>query len=315
MKISYSLYELICKRPIETKKTYTSRKGALLQVELEDGHKGYADCHPWEELGDLPLQTQLDLLKDGRCTRLTARSIHFAKADAFARSKKQNLLESRKIPMSHYLISKLDRDSLNEINSASGDGFTHFKIKLGNDIAKEEELLREIVKNFPKLKLRLDFNNKLTNEQFISFLDHWTSLHQMIDFVEDPFPFNYATWRQVQETFKVALAADEHYKAAYGHPEAAKVLIMKPAIHTLKPIDMGQRLVVTSYLDHPLGQMSAAYMASFACEEPCGLLSQHTYQSNPYAEMIEHKGPWLKGVKGHGFGFDELLKKQVFVPV
>lgn len=317
MKIRHSFYELISKRPIQSKKTYTSRRGALLQVEFEDGSMGYADCHPWEEFGDLPLQTQLDLLKNGRCTRLTARSIFFAKADAKARANRQNLLDSRKIPMSHYLISSLDKSCLEEIKDAWNNGFTHFKIKMGRDLIFEEELIKEIVRSWPQIKLRLDFNSKLTREQFILFLDRLPPTYfKAIDFIEDPFPFNYASWRHIQDTYPVKLAADEHYKEAYAHPEAAGVLIMKPAVQTLKPIDTLQKLIMTSYLDHPLGQVSAAYMASFACEDPCGLLSHHVYQANPFAEMMSpqglNQGPYLKAVSGYGWGFDDLLRKQHF---
>lgn len=320
MKIQHSFYELISKRPIQSKKTHTARQGALLQVEFDDGTVGYADCHPWVELGDLPLQTQLDLLKSGRSTRLTARSIYFAKADAEARANKYNLLASKKIPISHYLISELDPSCLDEINQAWNNGFTHFKLKLGKDLVLEETLLKEIIRSAPKAKLRLDFNSKLTQQQFISFLDRLSTVKQAIDFVEDPFPFDYVAWRQIQETYQMPLAADEHYKVAYGHPEAARVLIMKPAIQTLKPIDTAQRLIITSYLDHPLGQVSAAYMAALAKassteEEPCGLLSHYAYQANPFAQLIQHQGPYLQAAQGYGFGFDELLKKQKFVSI
>jgi o-succinylbenzoate synthase len=318
MKIRHSLYQLISKRPIHAKKTHTTRPGALLQVEFDDGTLGYADCHPWEELGDLPLQTQLELLKSGKCTRLTARSLYFAKADAKARADRRNLLDPRIIPKSHYLVTLLDETSLADIKMASEKGFTHFKLKMGNDLKREEELIRELIKLFPKARLRLDFNAKLSREEFISFLDRISSAIPSIDFIEDPFSFNYASWRQIQETFSVALAADEFYKTAYGHPEAAKILIMKPAVHTLKSISSGQRLITTSYLDHPIGQISAAYMASLAKtsldhDEICGLLSHETYEMNPFSQMIDHNGPALQAVQGYGLGFDELLSKQNFV--
>ncbi|QLH34930.1 MAG: hypothetical protein HWD61_01290 [Parachlamydiaceae bacterium] len=276
---------------------------------------GYADCHPWEDFGDFPLSTQLELLKNGKCTRLTARSIYFAKADANARANKENLLAARQIPMSHYLISYLDTSALDEMGKAFSNGFTHFKIKLGKELDREEGLLKEAIKHYPNAKFRLDFNSKLSKDQFISFLDRLSFANSSIDYIEDPFAFNYGAWRQIQETFLINLAADGHYKEAYGHPEAAKVLIMKPAIHTLKPVSTGQKLIVTSYLDHPVGQMSAAYMASFAAKEPCGLLSHFTYETNPFAQMIQHQGPWIHAVQGYGFGFDELLNKQQFLPL
>lgn len=284
MKIKHSFYELISKRPIQSKKTHTTRRGALLQVEFDDGSMGYADCHPWEELGDLPLQVQLELLKNGRCTRLTARSIFFAKADAKARANKYNLLESCKIPMSHYLISQLDETALDEIQQAWKNGFVYFKIKLGLDLEREERLIKEMVRRCPNIKLRLDFSSKLTRESFVYFLERISIALPAIDYVEDPFPFNYGAWRNIQEAFKISLAADEYYKIAYGHPEAAHVLIMKPAVQTLKPIDTLQRTIITSYLDHPIGQMSTALMASKAMiEEPCGLLSHFAYEANPFS--------------------------------
>lgn len=313
MKISHSFYELISKHPIQSKRTQTVRQGALLQVEFDEGTVGFADCHPWEEFGDLPLQAQLELLKNGKCTRLTARSLYFAKMDAKARQNKQNLLASRKIPMSHYLISQLDESCFDEIKMAWEKGFTYFKIKLGKEMAQEKQFLKEILNHWPNAKIRLDFNSKLNPEQLISFLDSVTEYKKSIDFIEDPFPFHYPSWRKIQESFQISLAADEYYRDAYGHPEAAQVIIMKPAVHTLKPVDTRQRLIITTYLDHPLGQISAAYMASLACAEPCGLLSHHVYQPNAYSDMMVQKGPYLHPIPGYGLGFDELLMKEKFV--
>lgn len=314
-KVKHSLYELVGKRNIQSKQSYASRQGALLQVEFEDGTVGYADCHPWEELGDLPLKTQLELLSTGRCTRLTARSIHYAKIDAKARANKANVLKNCKIPSSHYLISNLDSAALDEAAKAWKNGFTHIKIKLGKELNKEEELLKKLAQALPEVKLRLDFNSKLNRDQFIMFLDRISSYRDRIDFIEDPCPYDYGTWRQVQETFQVSLAADEHFKVAFGNPEAAKVLIMKPAVHCMKLIDGSQRLVVTSYLDHPIGQLGAAYIASKASDEVCGLFSHTAYESNPFIAAIKHEGPLLTSTEGTGFGFDEELKKLKFVSV
>lgn len=312
-KVRHSFYELVGKRNIQSKQSYSSRKGALLQVEFEDGSVGYADCHPWEELGDLPLKTQLELLAEGRCTRLTARSVHYAKIDAKARSNKFNVLEKCQIPSSHYFISDLDAAALEEAEKAWLSGFTHFKVKLGKELHKEEELLKSLAKKIPEAKFRLDFNSKLNRDQFITFLDRISSFKSNIDFVEDPFPFDYGAWRQIQESFEISLAADEYFKIAFGNPEAAKVLVMKPAVHCMKLIDGSQRLVVTSYLDHPIGQLGAAYIASKASSEVCGLLSHHAYESNSFSQGIQHQGPQLVSANGTGFGFDEQLQSLKFV--
>jgi O-succinylbenzoate synthase len=313
MKIKYSLYNLVGKKIIQSKKPHANRQGALLSVEFEDGSKGYADCHPWEELGDQSLKNQLDLLKSGKCTRLTARSIYFAKLDAKARLKGVNLLNANKAPKSHYLVTHLDASTKDEVKRAWDNGFTYFKFKLGDQLSTEENLVKEIVKLLPNAKIRLDFNAKIDYSQFISFLDRNDSIKNNIDFVEDPFDYDYARWKQVQETYHITLAADKFYKDAQGNPEAAKVLILKPAVHTLKPFDDTQKIIVTSYLDHPFGQMTAAYTAAKICNDPCGLLSHVAYEESPFASMIANQGPDVLPVDGSGFGFDELLKKQEFV--
>ncbi|KIC76270.1 Uncharacterized protein DB41_GL00110 [Neochlamydia sp. TUME1] len=312
MKIQHSFYELTSKQPIQSKILHSLRRGALLKVTFEEGIVGYADCHPWEELGDLPLQTQLDLLQKGKCTRLTAQSIYFAHADAKARANKRNLLEGVKIPMSHYLMAHLDASSIVNLQKAWKNGFTFFKVKLGHNLSLEKEIFAEMAHLFPNAKWRLDFNAKLNAEQFWSFMEHLPVPKTSIDYIEDPFPFIYRAWKKAFETFKVPLAADEFFKSAYGQPEAAQVLIMKPAIQRLKQVDIRQRLIVTSYLDHPLGQMSAAYIASLTTSESCGLLSHHIYQDNPFSERINNRGPFLQPVQGYGLGFDELLASQHF---
>lgn len=315
MKIGHLIYHLKGKRAIQSKETYGERKGALLKIEFSNGMVGFADCHPWKELGDFPLETQLDLLKKRRSTRLTARSLFFAKIDAKARSEKYNLLDTCKIPTSHYLISQLDENCFEEVKKAWNRGFVFFKIKLGKDLSREEGLIQEIAKYWPQAKFRLDFNAKLNPEIFKAFLSRQSKWLPSIDFIEDPFPFDYTEWRSIQERFGISLAADEFYSEALGYPEAAKILIVKPATQTVKKAHQSQKIIVTSYLDHPLGQMSAAYVASLACQDPCGLLSHLVYESNLYSQMIHHQGPFIQPVQGYGFGFDELLMKETFLAI
>ena len=59
-----------------------ARRGALIRV---DG--GFADVHPWPELGDAPLDEQLALLARGETTPLTRASLHWARVDADARAR------------------------------------------------------------------------------------------------------------------------------------------------------------------------------------------------------------------------------------
>ncbi|MCU1228491.1 MAG: hypothetical protein JWO97_1375, partial [Acidobacteria bacterium] len=71
--IRYAPYELVARRALNARATELRRRGALIEV---DG--GYADVHPWSELGDAPLDEQLAMLARGETTSLTRASLRFA---------------------------------------------------------------------------------------------------------------------------------------------------------------------------------------------------------------------------------------------
>jgi len=84
--------------------------------------------------------------------------------------------------------------------------------------------------------------------------------------------------------------------------------IHKPAVDG--PIPELPRVVVTSYLDHPIGQLGAAYAASVSkCLEPCGLLSHTAYKKNPFSERFQIVNERLvPDQSGTGIGYDDLLE-------
>ncbi len=270
------------------------REGALLSVE-----GGYADCHPWVELGDLPLQEQLKRLADGQTTRLTERSLYFAGLDREARAKKRSLFDGLAIPPSHHLLLKIT----DEIPDTS-----LFKIKMGREL-EEKEQLKMLLEKFP-CQVRLDFNARLTERAFEAFLEEMVPFLPFFDFIEDPFPFSEVAWQRLQEQYSVSLACDAGSERAIGKTKAAKVLILKPAVQAHAPFqNLSQKLVVTSYLDHPLGQLSAAYIAAQLKVATGGLCSHLVYQTNEFSEQLPQKGPFLTPPEGTGFGFDALLAK------
>src|SRR6476659_4640671 len=75
--VDFWRYELTPKRRLSAVADAGPRRGALIRV---DG--GYADIHPWPELGDLPLDEQLALLARGETPSLTASSLEVASIDA-----------------------------------------------------------------------------------------------------------------------------------------------------------------------------------------------------------------------------------------
>ena len=280
------------------------RYGALLRFQFPDGLIGYADCHPWVELGDDPLQKQLSLLSQSVTTPITERSKYFARLDAKARTKKLNIFSNLEIPSSHMLVM----DQSFDLQSVIQQGFTRIKLKV-TDTTSLKYLLPLIPDN---LKLRLDFNSKISKESFQKCLDEILPWLSKIDFIEDPFPFDSSSWKAIQQQYKVSLARD-HGSQKSLESDSHDVIIIKPAKQDVRKFEeLPKRLVITSYLDHPLGQLGAAFFAAKLAPEVdvCGLLSHCVYQTNEFSEQIENHGPYLiPPQKGTGFGFDHILSK------
>ncbi len=269
------------------------REGVLLQVTYPDGKIGYADCHPWSERGDLPLKEQLHALRNGTDTPLLTRSLHYAKLDAEARAIKKNLFEDLVIPKSHCLLSG---DELEP-------GYTHYKIK-GSD----PQRFCHLAKQDPRALFRLDFNSQGSAETVANFLHQVEPFRHQIDFIEDPFPFSHQ-WESFRQKHHITLALDLNIKnkALFQGP-----LVIKPAVED--PEEFSGPLVITSYLDHPLGQLSAAHSAAKRkTTTVCGLLSHHVYEKNLFSEQLSQVETRLVPPEGIGFGFDQLLKEQPWI--
>lgn len=314
MKIEYSFYTLT----YQTHFRSGQREGSLLRVTFDDGLQGYADCHPWTELGDLPLADQLRELQLGSGTSLTHRSLHFARIDAEARVKKKHVLEGCVVPKSHFLLPQLNAGSILFVDRALEQGFTHLKIKVHSDSSTDRKCLIELLQYVSRtsLKVRLDFNEKFTAGQFQQFAQQIAPWKRWIDFCEDPFPFAPRAWQTIQWD-DWSLACDAKAEVAISHPEAADVWVIKPAIQSETPFltPNRKRIVVTSYLDHPIGQVAAAYVAAQVPADVCGLLSHRIYQPTPFSAFLSWHGPEFQIPPGTGFGFDELLLEQPWRPL
>src|SRR5258708_24582201 len=90
-------YELAPKRRLSAIARDAPREGALIRI-----GDGFADVHPWPELGDLPLDDQLALLARGETTALTRQSLSFVSIDERARLASRSLFEGLTIPPSHW---------------------------------------------------------------------------------------------------------------------------------------------------------------------------------------------------------------------
>lgn len=304
MKIFYSSYTL------KGERGFGDRQGALLRFAFEDGKLGYADCHPWVGLGDLSLEQQLSLLSQGLLSKLTKRSLLFAKIDAEARLKGINLFSQMVIPPSHWLIS-IPGEEIPE-------QFTRIKLKVGHNPSHALSVFNSLPCH---VKVRLDFNGKLSHRDFKACIESMEAWTHRIDFIEDPFPYNSQLWNNIQQCYGVTLACDHRSELRLRNGNSHSISVLKPAIQDerifLHKEGLMHRLVVTSYLDHPLGQLAAAYIAAQLSSQftdkmdICGLASHTVYHTNVFSEQLQMQGAVLIPPEGGtGFGFDDILEKQ-----
>lgn len=267
----YSEYALRPRRALSTIASPGLRRGALIRV-----GNGFADVHPWPELGDVQLDEQLALLARGETTPLTTRSLAMARSDGEARARGVSLFDGLAIPASHWP---------------------------GEDPPPEFDTvkLKGIERIPPRVRLRIDFNATLRPEEFLLIAEGLPS--DRVDFVEDPCPYDPDVWAALREQTGLRLALDRT-----NAEDGVDVLVVKPAIQDVPKTK--KEIVITSYMDHPVGQLHAAAIAArSATSARCGLVTHVLFERNEFSERLELDGARLRAPRGTGIGFDDLLER------
>jgi O-succinylbenzoate synthase len=295
--IWYWPYELTPRRSLGILGGKVPRRGALIRVD-----EGFADVHPWPEVGHQPLEDQLELLGRGETTPLTAQSLRMAQLDAQARAAGRSLFDGLRIPDSHFLITGSVRD--HDLPAIEQAGFRKVKIKTGGDPSSMPSL-------GTRMKLRLDFNASLTADSLRRFLEEARQAIVAIDFLEDPTPYDARLWEDLARRYGCRFAAD-----MVNGGRGVAVRVVKPAWRSEQTLlDTTQEIVFTSAMDHPVGQMGAAFIAARTAKKlagrvvECGLLTHELFETTEFSERIVTKGPRLEPPSGSGIGFDDLLLK------
>jgi len=283
--------------------------GVLIRV-----GEGYGCIHPWPELGDPPLEKCLADLAGARRWPVVRRAIRCAEYDAAARSREESLFEEMEVPRSHATLPLADVAVAEQAVEA---GFTHLKLKCGRDAGKERACIEAIADAHPTVRWRLDFNETLEPPGLIEWLGGLSDgALRTLDFIEDPSPFSESAWEQLFRHLRIPLAVD---REAAPHRKAAQVCVIKPAIDEPwmlgeAALMNGQRLVVTSYMDHPLGQAFAAWEAArLGLQFPgqpgvCGLRTDVLFKPDAFTELMGGWSPEFTPPPGTGLGFDDLLE-------
>jgi o-succinylbenzoate synthase len=270
MSIHVHRYELVPRRALGGVALPGVRHGALLRV---DG--GFADLHPWPELGDVALEEQLARLERGVPAPQTLVALGHASVDAAARERGESLFAGLEVPASHWSGADAPPE------------FDTVKVKGMQEVDE-------------RLRMRIDFNAQLSAREFFQLAR--TLPAGRIDFIEDPCPYDEQVWSRLRRETGLRLALDRF-------DGVADVLVHKPALQARFPATDAE-VVVTSYMDHPVGQVTAAYVAaSHKVSQRCGLMTHVLFEENAFSARLRCDGARLLAPEGTGIGFDDLLEE------
>lgn len=287
--IFYHRYELKSAGSLNAKSGRTSFEGSLIRSE-----DGVGCLHPWPELGDATLDEQLKQAAAGNFTPQFSRALDCCRADGIARRAGVSLFAGKTIPLSHATLPQTP--SINELEALAAEGFEAVKIKWLNDFLLKES----------PLKLRIDFNAALSADQFLRVIHKLpATIKARIDFVEDPCDYDPAVWTKLAQETQLNLALD---RTADENPNFIQV--WKPALGSQPAPNRAGRIITTSYMDHAVGQMFAAWeAANLASNELCGLLTHKLFEQDAFFQQVRSIGPQLLAPKGTGLGFDDLIER------
>jgi O-succinylbenzoate synthase len=319
MEIQWSRYQLNPRRALNSLTGPTPREGCLIRVRDGLGNFGYADLHPWPELGDTRLDEQLLQLKQGLKSSQIEQAIAMALRDADCRRQKKSFLDFGEPLKNNFLISDLGQINDNLFTQLQNEKFSTVKLKVGRNQSLDFESVNHTAA--AGFRIRLDYNgcsSPVALENFFSKLS--ADVLAQIEYVEDPFPYSEKAWARISDIVPLALD-NEFCRVPWEqlNSSAFDVLIIKPAkLNPLKAIELCQKwklkFAVTSYLDHPVGVIHAYDWAlrlykdygSMALDPGC--LTVNHYESNSFAAAIETSGPFILKNSGFGCGFDHLFE-------
>jgi o-succinylbenzoate synthase len=313
------------------------RPGALLRLRFKDGATGFADLCPFPQFGDRELSDELQTLKhllggqERPPSRLLQQSLLCARWDADARAKGLRLTDGPRIK-NHLLIrSLLDLDVPALLKTVSQE-FRTLKIKLGQELELETAMLMSLLERLPPdIRVRLDFNSRLTPDRFLRWTDHLhrgieSTLALNIEWIEDPVPYDPVVWRALKEKTPWALAVDFGLEAHDFELGGAAVLVLKPAIQNVDQVldktkHAGLDYSVTHYMDFAFGQMYAYARAQSLWRElgprlrVCGLQDRDIHVRSEFQGLIQNQGDEIIPPPGLGLGFDQALDDETWSPL
>ena len=306
--IYYWKYSIKANKKLNAVSSRREFEGALLRI-----GEGFACLHPWPELGDSDLEGLLMEFRGNELVSDMARgAFRMARVDGAARKAGESLIDSvkRYIPESH---ATLPECSMSVVEESVRRGYNMIKLKGDRLFAGQLKSLEEIARRWPQLSWRIDFNEVLTSEETIGLSQRLSRyLRGRIDFLEDPCPWSREEWGRIRKRSGLNLARD---RGSHNLEDDERILVVKPVRTDIKVEGLkGKTLVVTSNMDHPLGQCFAAQQAGKLGMEGVrlsigGLQTHGLFEPDQFTERLGVAGPTFTAPGGAGLGFDDLLEK------
>jgi o-succinylbenzoate synthase len=297
--VTYSKYKYPFITPILTSKsTLNFREGIILKLETEEGYFSFGEASPLPDFGSESIEEAEACLKkivglmssnilpknfekvepwlnDFRLTPTIRFAFEQALFELFLKntSIQMNYNSEANIPVNALLNIKTKEITLNEVSEKINNSFDTIKFKTGvNSFENEFEVLKEVRKQFPELKLRLDVNGKWDIETALKSFSKLEELN--IEYVEQPVK-NLEDLIHVTKNSSVPIAADESVRTIEDATRiikngSIKFLVIKPMLlggffNTKKILELAKgkcEIIISSSLETNLGFRFLTFIAS-----------------------------------------------------
>lgn len=283
-KIECSPYTLSSSRTLN-RFAKSSVEGYLLRFHFSNDLVGYSSLQSWPQLGDHSVKEEIEALQQKQPFNLGRHALAFAAKDAKARASKVKLYTHLTDIKNHFTLGMLEKVNIPE-------AFDTVKIKVNETslaILKNENWLKQY-------KLRIDFNGLPISYQMAkNCLSDYN-----VDFFEDP---------EMQTHDGFCVFWDENKKDTFNH-------IIKPA---KEEATNANRVIFTSYMDHPVNQIHAAIVANEYYQlypnkkEICGLRTDLLFSDSTYLDYFnKNTNTLVLNDDGYGIGFTTLLERETW---
>ena len=270
------------------------KKGVLIKIEDDFGNYGISELSTWPEFGDLDLNDEISIQG-----KLYQQAIGRAEIDLEARKNKIKLI-TEKPTLNNILISDFKSCS-QKLNPA-----LTYKIKGNREIASLAEFLNS--KADQVFKFRIDFNYSLNEIEFSKWFDLLDKKTiDKIEYVEDPFIFNFGRWTFWNQKIKLALDWDQTGVANWDYR------ILKPTRDEQK--FQSKNFSLTSMMDHPVGLAFGLMWAQKYPERIHGFLTLDLFEETAFHSDFASENEKLHyKSNGFGIGFEKQIQNIQWIP-